>query len=719
MILKSPIVFATLLAPLLLLNACSQPPNSGLPIMKYPDTHKDNTVDTYFGIKVPDPYRWLEDDRSEATADWVNRQNAVTFDYLAKISYREEIKSRLEKMWNYEKESAPFREGRYEYVYRNNGLQNQFVIYRSVNGDQQEVFLDPNTFSEDGTTSLSALNFSRNGSLASYSISEGGSDWRKIIVVNAESKLPLEPALIDVKFSSMAWYGNDGFYYSRYEKPDGSELSAKVDQHLLYYHQIGTPQSEDTLVFGGTDVQKHRYVFASVTDDDRYLVIQGAQSTSGNTLFIRDLTDPDSEIITVQGHDQADTSVLYNEGSTLLLFTNLDAPNGRVVAVNASNPSEANWQELVSETENVLTPSTGGGYLFAHYMVDAVSRIHQFKTDGTKVREIVLPGPGTATSISGKRQAKALYYSFTNYKTPGTIYRLDPDVGESHVHRASAAKFDSRRYVSEQVFYTSSDGTRVPMIITHRKDLIKNGSNPLMLYGYGGFNVSLTPAFSITNALWMEMGGVFAVPNLRGGGEYGKDWHIAGTKLNKQNVFNDFIAAAEYVIDQGYTSSSHLALRGGSNGGLLVGAVMTQRPELAKVALPAVGVMDMLRYHTFTAGAGWAYDYGTSADSPEMFEYLKNYSPVHNIREGVSYPATLVTTADHDDRVVPAHSFKFAAELQSKHKGRNPSLIRIETNAGHGLGTPVSKTIEQYADVFSFTLFNMGIDQLPSTETIE
>lgn len=700
-----------------LLTACSQnaetEQEANTQSMSYPETRKGDVVDTYFGTEVADPYRWLEDDRSEETENWVKAQNEVTFAHLESIPYREKIETRLTELWNYEKISAPFKEGDYTYFYKNDGLQNQYVVYRQKGDEEPEVFLNPNTFSEDGTTSLAQLTFSDDGSLAAYSISEGGSDWRKIRVIDAETKEQLEDPLVDVKFSGVSWVGNEGFYYSSYDKPEGSELSAKTDQHKLYYHELGTDQADDKLVFGGTDAEKHRYVGGSVTDDDRYLLISAANSTSGNKLFLKDLTDEDSELVTILDHTESDTRVLDNDGSKLYLVTNLDAPNQRVVTVDASNPAPENWEDFIPETENVLSVSTGAGYIFAEYMVDAVAQVKQYAYNGDMVREVQLPGVGSIGGFSGKKEADELYYTFTNYSTPSTIYKFDPDQGGSEVYAESGADFDPANYESKQVFYTSKDGTEVPMIITYKKGTKLDGSNPTILYGYGGFNISLTPSFSIANAAWLEMGGVYAVANLRGGGEYGKDWHKAGTKMQKQNVFDDFIAAAEYLIEKDYTSPERLAIRGGSNGGLLVGAVMTQRPELFAVALPAVGVLDMLRYHTFTAGAGWAYDYGTADDSKEMFEYLIGYSPVHNVEEGVAYPATLITTGDHDDRVVPAHSFKFAAELQDKAGGENPQLIRIETNAGHGAGTPVSKTIEQYSDIFGFTLYHMGFEQLP------
>lgn len=679
----------------------------------YPQTAKGDVVDSYFEQKIADPYRWLEDDRSSETEAWVKAQNNVTFSYLEQIPYREQIKQKLAASWNYEKVTAPFKEGKYTYFYKNDGLQNQYVLYRQREDGSSEVFLDPNTFSSDGTTSLAELSFSKDGSMLAYSISEGGSDWRKIIIIDVETKQPLESELTDIKFSGISWFGNEGFYYSSYDKPDGSELSAKTDQHKLYYHKLGTAQKEDNVVFGVTDSQKHRYVGASVTEDDRYLLISAAVSTSGNKLFLKDLTKPDSPLVTVLEHTDSDTDLLDNQGSKLFLVTNLNAANKKVVTVDAANPQPENWQDVIPQTDNVLSVSTGAGYIFAEYMVDAIAKVQQYDYSGKLVRDIMLPGVGSVGGFSGKKDDQTLYYTFTNYITAQTIYSFTPTDGNSTVYNKSGANFNSDNYVSEQVFYRSKDGTKVPMIISYKKGLKRDGSNPTMLYGYGGFNISLTPAFNIPNATWMDLGGVYAVPNLRGGGEYGKAWHQAGTQLQKQNVFDDFIAAAEYLQKEGYTSKDKLAIRGGSNGGLLVGAVMTQQPELIKVALPAVGVLDMLRYHTFTAGAGWAYDYGTSEQSKDMFDYLLGYSPVHNVKAGVAYPATMVTTADHDDRVVPAHSFKFAAELQAKDAGVNPQLIRIETNAGHGAGTPVSKQIEQTADMISFTLYNMGYKQLP------
>lgn len=695
---------------LVFLAACSKTKDMAVVVkpqeMIYPKTKEIPVAENYFGITVIDPYRWLEDDLSKETEEWVDAQNAVTFDYLSHIPFRDAYKARLEKLWNYEKFSAPFKEGEYTYFFKNNGLQNQSVLWREKKGRAAEIFLDPNTFSKDGTTSLSGINFSRDGSKVAYQISEGGSDWRKVIIMEVENKRILEDTLYDVKFSGLSWKGNDGFYYSSYDKPKGSELSAKTDQHKLYYHKLGTKQKDDPVIFGLKE--KRRYVGGYVTDDDHYLFISAANATSGNELYMLDLRTPNSKLVAIVDDMQSDSDVIENDGTKLYILTNRNAPNKKVVTVDASNPDPKNWKDFIPETENVLSMTTGAGFFFAHYMKDALSQIKQFDYDGKLVRELELPGLGTASLAGAKKKEKELFYTFTNYITPGSIYKLDPQTGISTLYVKPDIDFDSDLYESKQVFYTSKDGTRIPMMITYKKGTKMDGTNPTILYGYGGFNISLTPSFSIINAVWLEQGGIYAVPNLRGGGEYGKKWHKAGTQMHKQNVFDDFIAAAEYLIANKYTSSANLAISGGSNGGLLVGACLTQRPDLFKVALPAVGVLDMLRYHKFTAGAGWAYDYGTSEQSKAMFDYLRSYSPVHNVRQGVHYPATLVTTGDHDDRVVPAHSYKFIAELQKKQAGSNPVLIRIDKSAGHGAGKPTSKIIEEATDRYCFALYNMG-----------
>ena len=697
---------------LLLLAACHQQPTNQETEMKYPETKKVEASDTFFGVEVKDPYRWLEDDRSEETAAWVKAENAFTNAYLEKIPYREAIKKRLEQVWNYEKLGAPFVEGAYTYYYKNDGLQNQSVLYRRGKDGKEEVFLDPNKMSADGTTSLGSVSFSEDGSLVAYLISEGGSDWRKLIVLDAASKKQVGQTLVDVKFSSAAWKGNEGFFYSSYDKPKGSELSAKTDQHKLYYHKLGTAQKDDQLIYGADTDPKYRYVGGYLSEDSHYLFVSLANATSGNKLMMKDLTKANAPFVVVADKEGTDTQFITNKGSRLYFLTNIEAPNMRLVSAEAAKPSQAEWRDVIPETQNVLSVSTVGDKIFAHYIVDALTNIKEYDYEGRLVKEVQLPGIGTAGGFGGKQKDKETYFAFTNYNTPTKTYKYDLASSSYTLYWEPKIDFDANAYESKQVFYTSKDGTRVPMMITYKKGTKLNGKNPTILYGYGGFNISVSPYFSVSNVTWFENGGVYAVANLRGGGEYGKKWHDAGTKMQKQNVFDDFIAAAEYLIKEGYTSKDYLAIQGASNGGLLVGATMTQRPDLFKVALPAVGVMDMLRYHKFTVGAGWAYDYGTADDSKEMFEYLKSYSPLHNVKKGVQYPATLITTGDHDDRVVPAHSFKFAAELQANQAGTNPILIRIETNAGHGAGTPINKQIAQAADIQSFTLWNMGVKSI-------
>jgi len=691
--------------------SCNKSDKKPLPLMKvnYPETKTIDHTDNYFDSIVPDPYRWLEDDRSTETGEWVKSQNEVSFDYLNKIPFRGAIRERLAKLWDYEKYSAPFKEGDYTYFYKNDGLQNQYVLYRQKGENTPEVFLNPNDFSTDGTTSLAGIDFSLDGTRAAYQISEGGSDWRKVIVLDAMSKNILEDTLLDVKFSGLAWKGSEGFYYSSYDKPkEGSALSGKTQYHKLFYHTLGTPQSADLLVFGGEKTPR-RYIGAFVTEDQQYLVITAAVSTSGNELYIKSLKNSNAPIVNVINHFDKEHQVVHSEGDWIYIYTTLQAPNGRLVKVKASNPAPENWTDVISERKEPLSISTGGGYFFASYLKDALSLVEQVDLNGKVLRTISLPGKGTASGFSGKWKDPVLYFTFTSYTQPATIYSLDVKSGKSSIYKESKVDFNPADFESKQIFYTSKDGTKVPLIITYKKGLVLNGKNPTLLYGYGGFNISLTPGFSTSNIVWIENGGVYAVANLRGGGEYGEEWHVQGTKMRKQNVFDDFIAAAEYLIKEKYTAKEYLAISGGSNGGLLVGAAMTQRPDLFKVALPAVGVLDMLRYHQFTAGAGWAFDYGTAQDSPEMFNYLKGYSPYHNLKEGVTYPATLVTTADHDDRVVPAHSFKFAARLQKAHKGDSPVLIRIETNAGHGAGKPTAKIIDEQADKWAFTFYNMNV----------
>ena len=676
--------------------------------IQYPETKKITHSDFYHGIEVSDPYRWLEDDMSNETGEWVKSQNKVTSKFLGKIGFRKKLERRIKKLNDYEKIGAPFKEGDYEYFYKNSGLQNHSVVYRTRIGadENPEVFIDPNTFSKDGTVALRGLSFTKDGSLLAYMITEGGSDWRKIIVMNTKTKEIIGDTLKDVKFSGLSWKNNDGFFYSSYDNPseeNKSELSAKTQYHKLYFHQLNTPQAQDKLVYGGNK-QPNRYVSGSVTEDQRYLAIYAGQNTSGRQLYIQDLGVPGSKPIKIQGDYFARASVITNKNKTFYLYTNIEAPNGRIVSVDLSRPNI--WKDIVSETENVMYPSSGGGNLFVRYLVDAKSQIMQFDLNGKIIREIELPAIGSAYGFSAKEDEDDLYYSFSSYTYPSTIFNYNIESGESNLYRQPEIDFEPSDYITEQVFFKSKDQTTVPMFITYKKGVDRNSANPTILYGYGGFNISQTPGFSATNIAWLENGGVYAVANIRGGGEYGKKWHKAGTQMNKQNVFDDFIAAAEYLISENYTSSEYLAIRGGSNGGLLVAAVMIQRPELFKVAIPAVGVLDMLRYHQFTAGAGWSDDYGTADDSKEMFKYLLKYSPVHALKPDTNYPATLVTTADHDDRVVPAHSFKFAARLQEFHVGESPVLIRIQTRGGHG-SVSMDQRMELYADVFSFIWYNM------------
>ena len=674
--------------------------------IKYPITEKKIVTDTYFDVKVEDPYRWLENDNSPQVKEWTRAQNELTYSYLSKISQREILKNRLEELWNYEKIGIPFKEGNYIYFYKNDGLQNQYVLYRKKGEKgEEEVFVDPNTFSEDGTVSLAGIYFSDDGSLLAYSISEGGSDWRKVIVIETESKTIIGDTLLDVKFSGISWDGNKGFYYSSYKKPENSILSDKTDRHKLYYHKLYNDQKHDKVIFG--QKEKFRYVSGRVTKDQNYLIISASNETSGNNLYVKDLNTDNSKLIQITCNFESNSYITHNIGSKLYISTNLNAPNKKLIVVDANNPHVENWIDFIPETQHVLSVSKGGGYFFANYFVDANSKIMQYNYAGKLVREVEFAGKGTVSGFRGKEDQKEIFYNFSNYITPKSSFKYNVETGESKLYWSPNIDFNSKNFVSEQHFFTSKDSTQVPISIMYKKGVKLDGKNPTILYGYGGFNISLKPSFSVTNAVWLEQGGIYAVANLRGGGEYGKDWHDSGTKMKKQNVFDDFIAAAEFLIKNKYTNSNHLAISGRSNGGLLVGACMTQRPELFQVALPAVGVLDMLRYHTFTSGAGWAYDYGTSEQSKEMFEYLHKYSPVHNVKKATEYPATLILTGDHDDRVVPAHSFKFAAHLQAKQSGENPTLIRIETNAGHGAGTPISKKIEEAADIMGFILHNI------------
>ena len=705
----------TIAACIFLLNACNNKKKQpGLTeykniTLKYPQTKKDSTVkDTYFGTVVPDPYRWLENDTSAETAAWVKAENEVTQNYLSQIPFRDAIKSRYEELYNYEKYSAPFRQGKYMYYYKNSGLQNQNVLYREADGSTTpEEFLDPNTFSKDGTTSLAGINFSKDGSMAAYNISEGGSDWQKIVVMDAVTKKQTGDTL-ELKFSGASWKGNDGFYYSNYERTkQGNVLSAKNDNQKLYYHKLGTPQSADKLVYGD-DAHPVRYIWGYMSEDEKWLIMGGANETYGNSMYVQDLSKPGSPVIPIVTDMKNSYGIVDVDDNYFYIQSDKDAPTNKLVTAPVADPKPANWKTIVEAKPEVLSASAVGGSIFCSYLKDAVNKVYQYNRAGKQVREVQLPGLGTASGFSGKKEEKETYYVFTSYVNPATIYKMDLATGKTAIYKESKVEFKPADFESKQVFYTSKDGTKIPMLITYKKGVELNGKNPCLLYGYGGFSVSLTPYFSTSNMILLENGGIYAVPNIRGGGEYGEDWHNAGIKTKKQNVFDDFIAAAQYLVDNKYTSRNMLAVEGGSNGGLLIGACITQKPDMCKVAFPAVGVMDMLRYNKFTAGAGWSYDFGTAQDSKEMFEYLYHYSPLHNIK-AAAYPATMVTTADHDDRVVPAHSFKFAATMQANQHGTNPVLIRIETKAGHGAGRSTQQILQEQADKWSFMFYNMGV----------
>ena len=678
----------------------------------YPSSRKADQVDDYHGTKVADPYRWLENPDSEETKAWVEEQNQITFSYLGEIPVREQIKQRLTQLWNYEKYGSPFKEGDRYFYFKNDGLQNQSVLYTLTSLDAEPtVLLDPNTLSEDGTIALSGLSITEDGKLMAYGLSTSGSDWIEWKVRDVETGNDLSDHLKWVKFSGTSWtHDGEGFFYSRYDEPNEATKLEDINYYQkLYYHKLGTPQSADILIYHRPD-QKEWMFGAGVTEDGRYLIISIDRGTDPKNLVLyKDLQTPDSPVVELISEFEANYSFIDNDGSVFWFRTDLDAPRGRVIAIDSNNPARENWQEIIPQAAETLE---GLGLLnnqfVADYLKDARSSIKIFNLDGSFVREVELPGIGSAGGFGGKRYDTETFYTFTSFTTPGTIYRYNMVSGESTLFRKPNVAFNPDEYETKQVFYSSKDGTQVPMFITHKKGLHLDGNNPTLLYGYGGFNVSLTPSFSVSRLVWMEMGGVYALPNLRGGGEYGEEWHQAGTKLNKQNVFDDFIAAAEWLINNKYTQPAKLAINGGSNGGLLVGACMTQRPDLFGAALPAVGVMDMLRFHKFTIGWAWCSDYG-SPENLDEFKALYAYSPLHNLKPGTAYPATMITTADHDDRVVPAHSFKFAAALQEAHTGEKPVLIRIETKAGHGAGKPTTKIIEELADEWAFLVRSLDI----------
>lgn len=685
--------------------------------LTYPDTRRDATVvDDYFGTQVPDPYRWLENDTSEETGLWVKAQNEVTNGYLAQIPYREKIANRYEELMNYPKLSSPRKVGDYYFFYKNDGLQNQAVIYykKGMDGEQQ-VFIDPNKLSKDGTIAIGISGASDDDKYISYIKSEAGSDWSEIHVREVATNKEMTDVIQWVKFSGVNWF-NDGFFYSRYPISDeATKYSAANENHQIYYHKIGEPQKNDKLIYADPENPK-MYHYMSNTEDDEYSILYKQNGTEGSELRFRK-ADSEADFKTlIPGYENKSGVVDFIDGK-FLVRTNVDAPNYRLVAINPNNVAKENWTDIIAESDNLLeSVSTGGGKMYATYLMSATNRIFEMDYDANNKREIELPAPGSAGGFYGKREATELFYSFTSFTYPSTIFRYDIATGKSEVFYQPELAFDPSAYEAKQVFFKSKDGTDVPMFIVHKKGLKLDGTNPTLIYGYGGFNISLSPSFSTSNIVLLENGGVYAMVNLRGGGEFGEDWHKAGMKMKKQNVFDDFIAGAEFLIKEGYTSKEKLALEGGSNGGLLVGACMAQRPDLYAVALPHVGVMDMLRYHKFTVGYGWTPEYGSSEDSKEMFEYLKGYSPLHTLKEGTEYPATMVFTADHDDRVVPAHSFKFAAELQSKHTGANPVVIRIEEKAGHGAGKPTAKVIEEQADRWAFMFWNMGYKDLYANE---
>lgn len=678
--------------------------------LNYPPTAKDGTVDDYFGTKVEDPYRWLEDDRSEATAKWVEAQNKVTNEYFGRIKFRSKLLKRMREVANYEKIGTPFkRNGRY-YIYRNDGLQNQAVLYTMDKPDgEQRVFLDPNKLSDDGTVALKGVYFSHNGKYAAYAISRSGSDWQEFYVIDMATGKPLDDHIVWAKFSDAAWRG-DGFYYSAYDAPldKGTEFSGMNECHKIYYHKIGTPQSEDVLFYQNPTHPK-RFYYMSVNEEETMAYLYESGEGAGNNLYVRNLKQPDSQFIQMTSDMNYHYYPIENLENQIIIMTDQGAPRGRLMSASLAAPGIGHWLEMVPESEDVLeSAEVIGGRLILTYMKDAASHAYVHDLYGKRLHEVTLPMTGSV-GFSGDKDDKECFYSFSSYTMPSTIYKYDIEADRSTVYATPKTAFDPSKLVSEQVFYTSKDGTRVPMTLLYKKGMKRNGKNPVYLYGYGGFNISLTPSFSTMRIPFIESGGIVAVVNLRGGGEYGEEWHKAGTKLQKQNVFDDFIAAAEHLIASKYTDNKHIAIVGGSNGGLLVGACMTQRPDLFKVAVPQVGVMDMLRYHKFTIGWNWASDYGTSEDSKEMFDCLHAYSPLHALKPGTAYPATLVTTADHDDRVVPAHSFKFAARLQECQAGTAPTIIRIDTKAGHGGGKPMAKILEEQADIYSFIMYNMGM----------
>lgn len=679
-------------------------------VKPYPEIRKDTISDDYFGTRVSDPYRWLENDTSTETGAWVEAQNEVTFDYLNQIPYREALESRLTELWNYEKVGTPFKHGEYYFIYKNDGIQNQSVLYYQKGLDgEQKVLLDPNNMSEEGTTALSGMGFSKDNKYMAYGISKAGSDWVEINVMDLETQTLLDDKVNWVKFSGISWYKN-GFYYSSYDAPtEGSDYSGKNEFHKVKYHKLGTNQSEDKVIYEDK-VNAQRNAGAGVTEDEEYIVVTTSESTNGNSLMVRKAESTGAFTKMVDNFDTDNYIVEHLGEGKFLVNTNYKAPNNRIVLVDVKNPTQENWVDFIPEKDYVLNGITiAGGKIIANYMKNVQSKLEVYDMDGKYLHDIELPGIGIA-GFSGDKKENTAFYSFTSYTVPTKIYKYDISTNLSEVYFEPKTAFNGEDFETKQEFFTSKDGTQIPMFITYKKGTKLDGTNPTFLYGYGGFNISITPSFSAVNTVFLEQGGIYAVVTLRGGSEFGEDWHKAGWRNNKQNVFDDFIGAAEYLIEKKYTSSEKLAIHGRSNGGLLAGAVMTQRPDLMKVSVPGVGVLDMLRYHKFTIGWAWAGEYGRSDTDQETFENLYAYSPLHNVKEGVEYPATMVVTGDHDDRVVPAHSMKFISELQSKHKGENPVLVRVDVNAGHGAGKPTEKVIEEWADVWSFVLWNTKAD---------
>lgn len=696
---------------ILLATACNQKSATVQEQLTYPYSIKSDHKDNYFGTEVADSYHWLENENSDTTMQWVDKQNEVTFAYLDKIPFRKQIKDRLTQLWNYPKFGAPFKSGSKYFMYRNNGLQNQSILFQMDKADAEGTeLIDPNKLSTDGTVSLTMFTPDRKGDFAAYGTSSGGSDWNEFFVLDLNTGKKTADHLKWIKFSGASWYKN-GFFYCRYDAPvDGKELSAKNEYHKIYYHQLGNDQSKDELVYHDAS-KPQRYYDISVTEDERFMLMHISEgAASKNAVSVRDLSKAGSSLQPLINDFESENVVIDNMGDQLIVLTNRNAPHKKVVLIDPTNPNEKNWKELIAERKDEVLESISytGGKLLAVYMKDATSRVYVFDVKGKQEAEVQLPALGTVSGFSGHREDKEVYFTFTSFTYPSCVYKYDITTNTTTLFKKPDIKFDFEKYETKQVFAKSLDGTKVPMFLVHKKGIKLDGNNPALLYGYGGFNISLTPSFSISNLVFLEQGGIYALANLRGGGEYGEEWHEAGMLLKKQNVFNDFIACAEFLINEKYTSSQKLAIKGGSNGGLLVGAVMCQRPELFKVALPAVGVMDMLRYHKFTIGWGWIGEYGSS-DSLIMFKNLLLYSPLHNLKEGVNYPATLVTTADHDDRVVPAHSYKFTARLQACHKGNNPVLIRVDKKAGHGAGKPTSKLIDEATDQWAFTFYNLGM----------